>query len=71
MSNDVPAWDKLMDQLEAVQLHSDSEPDTPIWLLENFGTYTTKSTYRFLSYGGGVYKPKNEKTLGFPVATEA
>ena len=52
-----------MDQLEAVQLHSDSEPDTPIWLLENFGTYTTKSNYRFLSYGGGVTNQRMRRLL--------
>ena len=52
VSSNLPAWDKLMDQLEAVQLHSDSEPNTPIWLLKKYGTYTTKSNFRFLSYGG-------------------
>ena len=41
-------WETLREKLQRVTLQRGK--DIPIWELENFGQYTTRSMYRFLTY---------------------
>jgi len=51
---EVEEWDQLLSQLEGV--HLSESPDKAIWRLEAKGVYSSRSMYRFISFGGVLDK---------------
>jgi len=45
-------WNDLLQELEGIQ--PTNNPDRVIWKLEKKGHYTTKSMYRFITFGGVI-----------------
>lgn len=49
---DLKAWVQLMCDLQSGQPAKEAGSDVVSWGLENSGSFTTKSLYRFITYGG-------------------
>uniref|UniRef100_A0A0A8ZMQ4 Reverse transcriptase zinc-binding domain-containing protein n=1 Tax=Arundo donax TaxID=35708 RepID=A0A0A8ZMQ4_ARUDO len=53
-SSEMAIWEELLGKLQNIRL--DESEDIVFWALDKSLTYTTRSLYRFLSFGGIISK---------------